>query len=301
MARRNAPITQKLTFVGILKRFSEDPRALVETYLNYDCDRNVDNIFQTIIEDLSKLATASVTISPIHEQQYEDSQFKAGSANEWQIKNVLPPPLSVALITTHHETDEAGIPKEYMMKRVALDSLVEALRSLVNWSQPGRPEVNTSNGDSERRQSSDELRYSMDPTASDTVSRIETPIPPSTPLVDDDPDQLEKEKARKTAKTNAIKAFNFKPKNGIKLLLQEGFIPSDKPEDIAHFLRTEDRLNKAQIGEYLGEGDQKNIDIMHAFVDTMDFTKKRFVDALREFLQSFRLPGEAQKIDRFML
>ena len=40
---------------------------------------------------------------------------------------------------------------------------------------------------------------------------------------------------------------------------------------------------------------------MHAFVDTMDFTKRRFVDALRQFLQSFRLPGEAQKIDRFML
>jgi Sec7-like guanine-nucleotide exchange factor len=40
---------------------------------------------------------------------------------------------------------------------------------------------------------------------------------------------------------------------------------------------------------------------MHAFVDAMDFTKRRFVDALRQFLQSFRLPGEAQKIDRFML
>ena len=40
---------------------------------------------------------------------------------------------------------------------------------------------------------------------------------------------------------------------------------------------------------------------MHAFVDFMDFNNMRFVDALRMFLQSFRLPGEAQKIDRFML
>ncbi|KAG9812503.1 hypothetical protein KCU63_g20478, partial [Aureobasidium melanogenum] len=45
----------------------------------------------------------------------------------------------------------------------------------------------------------------------------------------------------------------------------------------------------------------ENIAIMHAFVDSMDFTKTRFVDALRNFLQSFRLPGEAQKIDRLML
>lgn len=40
---------------------------------------------------------------------------------------------------------------------------------------------------------------------------------------------------------------------------------------------------------------------MHAFVDQLEFTNLPFVDALRLFLQSFRLPGEAQKIDRFML
>ena len=40
---------------------------------------------------------------------------------------------------------------------------------------------------------------------------------------------------------------------------------------------------------------------MHAFVDMMDFTDMKFVEALRNFLQAFRLPGEAQKIDRFML
>ncbi|KAK3352865.1 hypothetical protein B0T25DRAFT_195524 [Lasiosphaeria hispida] len=299
LARRNAPLSQKLTVVGILKRFCEDPRALVETYLNYDCDRNVDNIFQTIIEDLSKFATASTAITPAQEQQYQDNHSKS-SITEWQIKNVLPPPLSVALVNTQNEAD-SEIPKEYVIKRVALATLVETLRSLVNWSEPGRPEANGVNGEAERRPSSDELRYSIDPSASESVSRMDTPIIPSTPVIDDDPDQLEKEKARKTAKTNAVKAFNYKPKNGIKLLLKEGFIPSDKPQDIARFLRDEDRLDKAQIGEYLGEGDPKNIEVMHAFVDTMDFTKRLFVDALREFLQSFRLPGEAQKIDRFML
>ena len=40
---------------------------------------------------------------------------------------------------------------------------------------------------------------------------------------------------------------------------------------------------------------------MHAFVDLMDFKNLPFVDALRSFLQAFRLPGEAQKIDRYML
>jgi brefeldin A-inhibited guanine nucleotide-exchange protein len=40
---------------------------------------------------------------------------------------------------------------------------------------------------------------------------------------------------------------------------------------------------------------------MQAFVDLLDFRNLPFVEALRLFLQSFRLPGEAQKIDRFML
>ena len=47
--------------------------------------------------------------------------------------------------------------------------------------------------------------------------------------------------------------------------------------------------------------DEENIAIMHAFVDQMEFTNLPFVEALRTFLQSFRLPGEAQKIDRYML
>ena len=40
---------------------------------------------------------------------------------------------------------------------------------------------------------------------------------------------------------------------------------------------------------------------MHAFVDLLDLRNLKFIDALRLFLQAFRLPGEAQKIDRFML
>lgn len=40
---------------------------------------------------------------------------------------------------------------------------------------------------------------------------------------------------------------------------------------------------------------------MHAFVDELEFTNMNFVDALRHLLQTFRLPGEGQKIDRFML
>ncbi|KAK2594605.1 guanine nucleotide exchange protein for ADP-robosylation factor [Conoideocrella luteorostrata] len=301
LSRRNAPVSQKLYFVTLLNRLCADPRALVETYLNYDCDQSVDNIFQTMIEDLSKFSTTPLTITTINEQVYEELRSKTPSPSEWQLKGILPPPLTVAHIIPPQE-NEPDYPKEYAMKRLSLEALVETLRSLVNWSASVRSDSGDMlPADADNKVSLDELRPSIDPTLSDSASRLETPLPPSTPVVDDDPDQLEKEKARKTALTNAIRQFNFKPKKGIKLLLRDGFINSDSPTKIAEFLLNEEKLDKAQIGEYLGEGDQQNIDIMHAFVDAMNFTKKRFVDALRQFLQSFRLPGEAQKIDRFML
>ncbi|KAI2605618.1 Sec7-domain-containing protein [Hypoxylon sp. NC1633] len=300
LARRTAPPSQKLYFISILTRFCGDPRGLVETYLNYDCDSQVDNIFQTIIEDLSKLAINPVPVTAAQEQLYEEKNLNPHNGSDWQLRGMLPPPLNIRDIMPPSEP-ESEIPREYVIKRTALDSLVEALRSLVNWSVVGRPDVNDASRDGDTRASVDDIRESIDPSAADSNSRLETPLAPSTPVVEDDPAQLEKEKARKTALANAIRQFNFKPKRGIKLLLKEGFIPEDTPENIAKFLLSDDRLDKAQIGEYLGEGDTRHIEIMHAFVDTMNFTKRRFVDALRQFLQSFRLPGEAQKIDRFML
>jgi brefeldin A-inhibited guanine nucleotide-exchange protein len=39
---------------------------------------------------------------------------------------------------------------------------------------------------------------------------------------------------------------------------------------------------------------------MYAYVDQMDFGNRYMVSALHYFLEGFRLPGEAQKIDRLM-
>lgn len=288
--------------MGIIGRLCGDPRALVEIYLNYDCDRNVNNIFQTLIGDLSKAASSAVMVSPLHQQMYEEKNPKTSTDGEWHMTAIMPPALTIAHISNSHDTPENEIPKDYIIKRQALDCLVETLRSLVNWSQQGV--ADTTKPDNADVRASEDFRESVDRPTNDSSLKItngDGSSTPSTPLLEDDPEQLEKEKQRKTAMTNAIRQFNFKPKRGIELLLAEKFIPEDTPEAIARFLLQDERLDKAQIGEFLGDGDERNIAIMHAFVDCMDFTRRRFVDALRQFLQAFRLPGEAQKIDRFML
>jgi brefeldin A-inhibited guanine nucleotide-exchange protein len=259
-------------------------------------------MFQRLIEDLSRVSSSEVAVSAVLQQQYEEQTSKNNAA-DWQADRTMPPPLSTAHMSSYQDHD-TEIPKEYIVKRRALDCLVETLRSMVNWSQQGIADATAPAPDVDTRESVDEFRESIDPLVNDSSPRFangDTPIPPSTPTMEDDPERLEKVKQRKTALTNGIKLFNFKPKRGIKALLSEGFIAEDTPDAIARFLLSDERIDKTQIGEYLGEGDPKNIEVMHAFVDTMDFTKRHFVDGLREFLQSFRLPGEAQKIDRFML
>lgn len=305
LERKNAPGFQKLYVMKILKRLSSDPRVLVELYLNYDCESTaLDDMFQRIIEHLSKIATMPAMVTAQQQQAYQDQYGREHDADmDWHDHGKFPPALTTAslAVPSHQDLD---ISIEFTLKRQALECLVRTLRSMISWAQDSMALGSTKLQNSEPTYSSERLRDSLDPghvPPSPRISVADTPVAPSTPLMEDDPSQLEKAKLRKTALDKGIRQFNFKPKRGIKMLLKDGFINSEAPEDIAAFILQNEALDKAMIGEYLGEGDAQNIAIMHAFVDSMDFTRRRFVDALRQFLQSFRLPGEAQKIDRFML
>ncbi|GAB7359096.1 hypothetical protein MBLNU230_g5167t1 [Neophaeotheca triangularis] len=316
LEKRASPGWQKSYVIqNVFGRLGNDPRALVEIYLNYDCDRAaLDNMYQRIIEHVSRLAGQPVTVNGMQQQAYQEHAAKQASngANDWQHRGTLPPSLATTNMQAPNEHDQ-GYPHDYAMKMQSLECLAEVLRSLVNWSQQGVNETAASmmqEGDG--RASVEDLRESIDtridPRAesgangSPTVQSLESSTPlPQTPVPEDDPAELDRVKQRKTAMNNAIRQFNFKPKRGLQSLLDSGFISTRDPVEIARFLISNERINKKTLGEYLGEGDEENIQVMHAFIDCMDFSKTRFVDALRRFLQSFRLPGESQKIDRLML
>ena len=70
--------------------------------------------------------------------------------------------------------------------------------------------------------------------------------------------------------------------------------------DIVRFLRTARGLHKRQIGEYLGSGSLLSNDVLKSYVQSCQMRGIEFDNALRQFLSGFRLPGEAQKIDRIM-
>ncbi|XP_019455801.1 PREDICTED: ARF guanine-nucleotide exchange factor GNOM-like isoform X1 [Lupinus angustifolius] len=95
--------------------------------------------------------------------------------------------------------------------------------------------------------------------------------------------------------------FNHDTKKGLEFLQGTHLLP-DKldPQSIACFFRYTPGLDKNLIGDYLGNHDEFCVQVLHEFARTFDFKEMTLDNALRLFLETFRLPGESQKIQRVL-
>ncbi|KAF8742029.1 hypothetical protein RHS02_04049, partial [Rhizoctonia solani] len=297
MEMRQATPKQKSTILVMFAKLCEDPQTLVDIYLNYDCDRQaLENIYERLVNIISKTA-ASQALPPTKGADPGGSTLATGHTGP----SSMPPSLSTSALTPQSSaTPQSG---DIQLNRQGLECLVSVLKSLVAWGT-GSDKVTSESGDRTSRSTARE--DSRHDSLSGSVGEEASPVTneaarQSNPELVDDPGKFETAKHRKTLLLEGIRQFNFKQKKGIQFFIEKGFIDSRSPNSIARFLISTDGLSKAALGEYLGEGEEENIAIMHAFVDLIDFTGLTFVEALRAFLQAFRLPGESQKIDRFML
>lgn len=109
---------------------------------------------------------------------------------------------------------------------------------------------------------------------------------------------VKKQKKKEFITATAI--FNKKPKDGLKMLEEKGFIKSttDIHELASFFYERSSRLNKKVLGEFLAK--PSNLDLLKEFYSLFDFYGLRVDEALRILLKSFRLPGESQQIERIV-
>ena len=115
------------------------------------------------------------------------------------------------------------------------------------------------------------------------------------------PQMLWVAKLRKRTLQKGALIFNQSAKEGLKYLQETKLLPTPaSPADIASFLRFTPDLNKERIGEFLGKNTEETKKILTEYIHTFDFTNISVLTALRMFLDTFRLPGEAQQIDRIM-
>ncbi|ODV92837.1 hypothetical protein CANCADRAFT_147690 [Tortispora caseinolytica NRRL Y-17796] len=93
--------------------------------------------------------------------------------------------------------------------------------------------------------------------------------------------------------------FDVKPSVAINFGVEKGLLPEDYTDShLVSLLKSTPGLNKKKLGEFIAK--PGNESILDAFVADFDFSGLRIDEALRWFLSSFRLPGEAQQIDRIV-
>ncbi|CAH8862875.1 unnamed protein product [Trichobilharzia szidati] len=96
------------------------------------------------------------------------------------------------------------------------------------------------------------------------------------------------------------KKFNSNPKQGLEYLFDQNIIERS-PEDVAKFFIDQNDISKYAVGTYIGEVRKEfNMQVLDAFTKLHNFKDQEFLPALRQFLLSFQLPGESQKIDRIL-
>jgi brefeldin A-resistance guanine nucleotide exchange factor 1 len=114
-------------------------------------------------------------------------------------------------------------------------------------------------------------------------------------------DFVRKRKLRKKKAAIAANHYNRDQKKGVEYLKLCHLLPTPpEPRSMAYFLRYSPGLDKNKIGEFLGDPDDFNLKVLKEFTDSFDFTGAILDTALRTYLETFRLPGESQKIQRIL-
>lgn len=259
----------KFMVIQALTRICADAQSVVDIYINYDCDFTSANLFERLSLDLAKIAQGRQAL-------------ELGA-------------------TTYQEKS---------MRIKGLECLVSILKCKVEWSKDLyiNPNLQTTLGESTHKTTNDadttdqtSIRHSGSSLSLNSASSINNNNNNSSgnKEVLDLPEELEERKQRKELMETGIEMFNKKPKKGIQFL-QERSLLGSSIEEVAKWLIEDERLDKTLVGDFLGDNDEHSKAIMCAYIDAKDFSEMDIVAALRFFLEGFRLPGEAQKIDRLM-
>lgn len=114
-----------------------------------------------------------------------------------------------------------------------------------------------------------------------------------------DREKLREQRHKKKVIIKGATKFNESPKAGIAFLASKGIIgdPND-PQAVTSFFKGTTRIDKKILGEFISK--KGNEAILNAFMDRFDFEGLRVDEALRQLLNTFRLPGESALIERIV-
>jgi brefeldin A-inhibited guanine nucleotide-exchange protein len=267
----NSSYGQKLHVIEVFHKICENSTSMLEFFINYDCDMDSTDVFRKIVDGYARIVK-----TPSGED--EGSNPQAG--------------------TEARTLREKGMEGMVMILQSLLQlkgiTDVEAMSDTDTPSTSGgglAPGAGGSNGSDNRddRSNTGGLLPPDSPTNSEQSTRVV--------------DAYDRKQRMQEQVEVGILKFNQSPKKGLLYLIDVGHLVKD-PKSVARFFHLEDRLDKTQIGDILAREpeymDGFTLEVLHEYVEMLDFADMSFDLALRHFLAGFRLPGEAQKIDRLM-
>ncbi|XP_062989291.1 Golgi-specific brefeldin A-resistance guanine nucleotide exchange factor 1 isoform X4 [Elgaria multicarinata webbii] len=269
------------------------PSFVTELYINYDCDYYCANLFEDLTKLLSKNAfpvsgqlytthllslEALLTVIDRTEAQ---CQAKVLSSIYQQEKEALKPSTEIACSIKETSPIVEGLLTEGKLPTAELAEACPPTNGCLMISHM-------------KQQDCLNLEVGND-AAERTVPRKPTRFSCFLPTTQ----ELIMIKSKKKLLISGSEQFNQKPKKGIQFLQEKNLLatPMDNNE-VAKWLRENPRLDKKMIGEFVG--DRKNVDLLDSFVGTFIFQGLRLDEALRLYLEAFRLSGEAPVIQRLL-
>uniref|UniRef100_A0A8C2A1Y6 Golgi-specific brefeldin A-resistance guanine nucleotide exchange factor 1 n=1 Tax=Cyprinus carpio TaxID=7962 RepID=A0A8C2A1Y6_CYPCA len=245
------------------------PSFVTELYINYDCDFYCSNLF----EDLTKLLSKNAF--PVSGQLYTTHL------------------LSLEALLTVIDSTEAHCQAK-VLNSAAQQDQSESTTVEGDSSVNTITDSTTGSGGDRHGYFNNQMLLCLNPAEKKSLKkphRFNSCLPDSQELLEI--------KNKKKLLITGTEQFNQKPKKGIQILQEKGLLssPMDNNE-VAQWLRENPRLDKKMIGEFIS--DRRNTDLLDSFVNTFTFQGLRIDEALRLYLEAFRLPGEAPVIHRLL-
>lgn len=255
------------------------PGLVTELYINYDCDLYCSNLYEDLTKMLSKNAFPLSGLYSVHVLSLDallaviqtiETHCQYRMLNESQYQNKQDVLNATDFVVPENGLDDV---RTCVLQQGASGYLLGQHLLSVDFA--------------ESKLCSEDTSDKQKPHIQPNRMKVSLSIPSH--------EELMAIKHKKKILASGTEHFNNQPSKGIIFLQEHGLLkdPLD-PQEVAAFLRDNPQLDKKMIGEYISN--RKNLKVLEAFVRSFAFEDTRIDEALRQYLETFRLPGEAPLI-----
>ncbi|XP_038593458.1 Golgi-specific brefeldin A-resistance guanine nucleotide exchange factor 1 isoform X1 [Micropterus salmoides] len=271
------------------------PSFVTELYINYDCDFYCSNLF----EDLTKLMSKNAF--PVSGQLYTTHLLSLEALLTVIDSTETFCQAKVVNSTAHQDQSETLLAEDERSTKNGTDTTsdLNRLDSTNDLSRPQAENAPMCPPTSGYLMAEKMSLGRQDQGDSDAAEKKAPKIPQRFTSCLPDSQELMEIRTKKKLLITGTEQFNQKPKKGIQFLQEKCLLtnPVDNNQ-LAQWLRENPRLDKKMIGEYISS--RENMELLDSFVNTFTFQGLRIDEALRLYLEAFRLPGEAPVIQRLL-